>query len=175
MNYIFLDVDGVLNNKKYLLAHKDDDGTIDPENIELLAKLAHEFNCHIILSSSWKNGFKENLEPKYKTIQLFDKTEIPSRCQRLLNSFKEYNLKLEGLTPNVVTPQDITWSRPFEIQKYIRTNLKENDNFVILDDDDDICNSMLKMFPNHFIQTNFETGFNLEHYDKAVKILNKEA
>ena len=33
MNYIFLDVDGVLNNETYFHQHLDDDGILDEENI----------------------------------------------------------------------------------------------------------------------------------------------
>ena len=67
MNYIFLDVDGVLNDKYYLLFYADEDGVINQKSVDLLAKLVKQFNAKVILSSSWRNGFDDNLQPKYLT------------------------------------------------------------------------------------------------------------
>ena len=64
MNYIFLDVDGVLNNETYFRQHLDDDGILDEENIKLLADLVNKTNANVVLSSSWRTLFTEKGNPR---------------------------------------------------------------------------------------------------------------
>ena len=52
MNYIFLDVDGVLNSEIYLSSHLDDDAVLDENAIKLLAELVNKTDAKVILSSS---------------------------------------------------------------------------------------------------------------------------
>lgn len=67
MNYIFLDIDGVLNNKKhYSKQHKKYGGRFycenmpfNPRSILNLRKIINKTNSKVVLSSSWrrtKNG-----------------------------------------------------------------------------------------------------------------------
>lgn len=55
MNYIFFDVDGVLNgtdeNGKFL------DAEVHKDKVERLARLAKKTNAKIIMSSCWRNGW----------------------------------------------------------------------------------------------------------------------
>lgn len=64
MNYIFLDVDGVLNNKKhYKKQHKKYGGRFccenmpfNPRSLKNLRKIVKKTNSKIVVSSSWRNS-----------------------------------------------------------------------------------------------------------------------
>ena len=66
MKILFLDVDGVLTNDKYLSGNKDDIDTEDytlqevvnkqlcPDNVKCLNKLLSATDVQVVLSSSWR-------------------------------------------------------------------------------------------------------------------------
>lgn len=161
MNYIFLDIDGVLNSEKFLLEHKQKILLIDSENVKLLAELVRKTNSQIILSSSWRMFLNDDLSAK------------GSHGQILIDSLSDFDLCLSGKTSEAyVEDSEEMWERPEEIQKYIRDHLDASDNFIILDDED--C-GLKKKFKDHFIQTNFFlNGLTKGHVDKGIEILNKK-
>ena len=56
MRYIFLDIDGVLNNGTGSFLHKD--------KVAMLSHIVKTTNAKIVLISSWKDGwFKDNSSP----------------------------------------------------------------------------------------------------------------
>lgn len=52
-NIIFLDVDGVLNNKAYLIKTHDA-MALDPHSVDLMRKFIAETEAKVVLSSSWR-------------------------------------------------------------------------------------------------------------------------
>lgn len=172
MNYIFLDIDGVLNNCEYLIVHQDEDGIVDPECLDLLEKLVKEFDCKIVLSSAWRLGLDENLQPKFKTVKRFDGSEEPSRCARLLTLFEQRGIKICGKTESIYDGE--RWSRPIEIYCYVKNNLSPNDNYVILDDEKvQAQKGEPQVINSHFVQTDFYyKGFDEKSYIAAAKIFN---
>ena len=75
-NYIFLDVDGVLNNYNWLLkTYHDKDSDIawdlDSKCVYWLADLCKNCNAKIVLSSSWRSSIGDDLQvlPSIKELE----------------------------------------------------------------------------------------------------------
>lgn len=151
MKLIFLDYDGVVNN---LIFHKIDGepNFYAEESIEYnsrdykvndfqavawLNKICREFNCKIVVSSTWRTrkNYKECL---YKA------------------GFKG---KIIGRTPKL---DGCFGRRGIEIQAWLDNNKDiEVEDFIILDDDADMEHLM-----SHLIQTNTYRGLGFEEYQK---------
>ena len=146
MNYIFLDIDGVLNNKDYILLHKEKLASIDESKLKLLSDFCNKYNCNVILSSSWRSTLNDNLLPLKDFITLFNGDKTLSRGKYMIDLFKTYNLPLLGKTTNYKT------FRGDQILDYVENNFSDNDHFVILDDEDD---KISYYFGDRFIKTDF--------------------
>ena len=147
--YIFLDVDGVLNNATYFYKcfnkHKNkgimscENFPFDPKCLNNLMILKQKLNnngykVHIILSSTWR----------------MDKISIAIVNSRLA----EYGMKVEDKT------KIFTGDRTEEIKDYINKHFCVN--YLVLDDAN--CN----ILSNHFIHTNFKTGFDDKKLEEAL-------
>ena len=117
MNYIFLDIDGVLNNiKHYSKQHKKYGGRyiceqipFNPRSLKNLHKLIRKTKAKIVLTSSWRN---------------YDTTMI------VLNArLKEYGLKIFSVTPY------LEGRRGKEIKSWCKSNISKNDSILIIDDE----------------------------------------
>lgn len=176
MNYIFLDIDGVLNSNRFLLSYKDTKGLINKKCVSLLAKLVKKFNAKVILSSAWKAGFDDNMQPRLLTIKDEDGTEHETKSSKLFSMLKEAGVVLCGKTSSV--NEGIHWSRPTEIYNYVKDYLTPEDNYVILDDEDVVGEAhpdIISELAPHFVRTDFiKNGFDKEAFKRAEKIfINK--
>lgn len=153
--YIFLDVDGVLNDEVYIEECYEKNGgypmsmnhvPFDPKALTNLMNLVKEIRLygepHIILSSTWR-------------LHEVDMEIVNARIA-------EYGLRLEGKTPYIHS------NRGEEIQDFL-SGLSVNDyRFVILDDDKfDIEN----IYPDNLVYINRLYGLSSEDVDKALEIL----
>lgn len=102
--YIFLDVDGVLNNKDhYYKQHKKyggrfccQDMPFNPRSLKNLKKIVTKTNAKIILTSSWRRS---------------------EHCMTVLEArFAEYGLKVSSKTPH------INGNRGQEIDQWLKEN-----------------------------------------------------
>lgn len=162
MNYIFLDIDGVLNNDEYFRKHFEDTTVIDEKNVKILSELVKNTNARIVLSSSWRIFFNDKFETRNKN------------GKSLLNFFKKYGLKIFDRTKVYKNPFGELYDaghRYDEISGYIKENLNGNDKYVIFDDED--FNGTLLKFNENFIQTDFMYGIRDEHLKKALRILQE--
>lgn len=115
MSIIFLDIDGVLNS-----AHNWPDNNLDDRLITNLKHIVNETNAEIVLSSSWKNFFNENVNTTHKL------------GLELLQVFNENELTIKDITP--YPDGRYTINRGLEIKSYIdRHKIK---NYVVIDDDE---------------------------------------
>lgn len=153
--YIFLDIDGVLNNDNYtLLCYQRckepffcSDVPFDNRNIEALMYLCNDlkqrrYNVNIILSSTWR----------------LRKEDMVIANSRLA----QYGLNISDKTPY------INQNRGLEIKEFLKD--KVNYNFLIIDDESfDIEN----IFHNNFVKVNSSCGFTMEDVDTCLHLLNE--
>lgn len=93
-NYIFLDVDGVLNNKKhYSKQHKKYGGRFfcenmpfNPRSILNLRKIVRKTNAKVVISSSWRRSEKAMTVLEARLIEygikIYSSTPFINRMQR---------------------------------------------------------------------------------------------
>ena len=169
-NYIFLDIDGVLNSEHTLdesCENMDQKmaSIISDQLVKNLSYLVEKTDAKIILSSSWRIYFNENTKKSNNLFALI-----------LLASLDKHNLELHDMTPFV--KGQFSSERGLEIKTYIdKHNIK---NYVVIDDEE-FSDFSKHLDMSKFIQTNFgdETtnieneGLTKELAEKAIKILNK--
>ena len=154
--FIFLDIDGVLNNELYIEDRWNMNGEhamhmshvpFDPKclyNLMILVRyMEQNYEVKIILSSTWR---------------------LNDEDYNLVNArLAEYGLKLSGKT------EYIHGERGKEIKAFLLMN---NDcfDFLILDDED---TDLKESFSNELIKTDFKTGFNVNSLIKAINKVNE--
>ena len=137
--YIFLDVDGVLNQEsqwKHMFTLDD----YCVKEFAAFAKNISEGNPRVILTSTWKNGYDnagKHSEP----------------VKRLINTLNEYGIKIIGKT-NINDKGD----RAKEINEFIKEHNLEPKKVFVIDDDKSIFKSPL-LDNVAFIISNSKTGF----------------
>lgn len=148
---IFLDVDGVLNSMKFdrwLQDHhmKQYYGyeLLDQNALLNLQDIVFVTGADIVLSSSWRLSNK--------------------CCEQLRQQLLPYGLQFIDKT--VSMPYE---NRGEEIKEWLSRH-PEVDRFVILDDEDEFKDDLLK---NNFVETTFEEGLLEQHAAKAIEILTK--
>lgn len=144
MKVVFLDIDGVLNNKEFL-KDRDDLQVCDPKNVKNFNKIVEEIDdLKIVVSSSWRIG---------------------RSLEELIEILREKDVKGEIIdkTPDMTAKFDATRSN--EIQAWLNGN--DVDKFVILDDNP----ISLPLSDNH-IRTSFtKGGLSSNHVDKVKEVL----
>ena len=77
MNYIFLDIDGVMNNKIDWISKVNNKSEVFKDHRmfcdkawQMLSDVCKETGAKIILSSSWRLGFKDYISNKYSEYTL---------------------------------------------------------------------------------------------------------
>ena len=169
MNIIFLDIDGVLNNKdtfieqeEHFLKTGESLVEIEPIMISRLAKIVKETDSQIVLSSSWRYGW----DPEYE--------KCSSHCKKLINSLDEYGLRIFDKTPVIKNGL-----RQDEIRCWLARHA-DVDNFVILDDE---TSFLMDFVGTRLVKTNCipdgvilqdiadATGLMDEHVKRAIEIL----
>ena len=165
MKAIFLDVDGVLNNKLFLkkrrIILKENKGIyiprLDDKNFIALKTLVERTNAKIILSSYWRYYFDKNLMP--------NNNGLHNHGKDLTLKLRKHNLSLKDKTSTDLTRFQ---KRGDIIKEYLHTH-EDIDNFVILDDD----NIMKEFTDTNLVQTKPEYGLTMSDVKKAENILNK--
>lgn len=150
---IFLDCDGVVNSKKFMLATgpiqsassngwKED--WIDPEAIVLLNEIIERTNASVVLSSTWR---------RLNTLEVIN------------NAFKAM-----GFISTIIdkTPYLGGADRGKEIDAWLKEYPLVS-KFIILDDDSDMYPHMDKL-----IKTSWEYGLTQVEVELAVDMLNKD-
>lgn len=166
MNYIFLDIDGVMNNRIDWMYKVNNGLNADrmfcSEAWDRLQQVVFETNAKIVLSSSWRLGFRttiDGIEPK-EILGYKDGYAV-----RLDKYFKEYSIPVVGCT---TFHHD---HRGNQIMQYVTEHFSSNDKWIVLDDEDtDMCN----IPKEQIIKTEFETGLLPEHCERIVKYFKGE-
>lgn len=153
--YIFLDIDGVMNNEFDILEkmhdeekqYTRDDIHFCDEAWDLLATLCEKTGAKVILSSSWRHGF---IKDERGRIVVANKNN--SLATRLLDYFNKYKIQLVGLTG---LGRD--GCRGLQILDYITENFNGmTDEWIVLDDETFDIKEHLPM--ERVFKTSFKTG-----------------
>lgn len=151
---IFLDVDGVLNDKNTKSRCQGYIG-IDSKKVKLLAKLVNETGATIILSSSWKHYWNKN----------------PEYCDRF-GIYLNKKLQQENLIIADKTYDKKKWRRGEGIKKFIEQH--DIKNFIVLDDEIYDFYEYESIYKN-WIETDYDKGgITEEQIELAIRKLNGE-
>ena len=157
--YIFLDIDGVMNNEFDILEKMNDDEkqyTRDDIHFcerawDLLGELCRKTNAQVVLSSSWRHGFYKDASGEIRVHNEDNKTAI-----RLLAYFKAKKIPLVGLTS-----LGFDGSRGRQILDYVTENFNGlTDEWIVIDDEVFDMEDILPM--EHVFKTEFKTGLTQE-------------
>jgi hypothetical protein len=165
MKVIFLDIDGVLNSGRSVIAFaykaKEETNepygvrfakaTVDPVSVGLLNRVLRDFDAKIVLSSTHRSHFDE-----------------PNKLQKIqeyLTSLGVEGDRCIGFTPSLHTIRGI------EIQAWINNNPRHQiKNMIILDDSSDFLPSQ-KEFHVHCEGGN---GISEENYHQMTRLFGRE-
>lgn len=159
MKIIFLDIDGVLNNANYyktkdLNTHHNENSHFDPRNVTALNRIISSTNAKVVLSSAWR---------------------LIRGLEEINELFKEVNLNVEIISVTESLHYKDTFElapRGLEILKWIRDyhkTLKGGlENYVIIDDEDDILDIQEK----YFFKIDDTEGLTEANADEIIEFLN---
>lgn len=157
---IFLDIDGVLNS-----AHNWPENLLSQSLTDNLKRIVDKTGAKIVLSSSWKNFFSDDLIPLNKL------------GHTLVEHFTHNNLTIHAKTPS--PSGNYAMERGFEIKTYLQHH--PCDSYVVIDDEifPDFKNTIDM---SKFIRTKSGTmltkakheGLTLNLANKAISILNSK-
>lgn len=165
MKYIFLDIDGVLNSKKWgdsdaykqatagmsdaevmLIAHHLH---LDPDALKLINDLVKRSGAKVILSSTWRGKYS---------------------CQEMTDMMKSRggDFEISDATPVLFGKvHSSRIPRGKEIGHFLRLLEEWPEAYVILDDHDDMLSHK-----DFLIQTDVKVGITQDDVERALKILN---
>lgn len=172
MNYIFLDIDGVMNNQEDWLWKVNNDMEqfknhcmFCDEAWSMLANVCRETGAKVILSSSWRLNLVEICErgcvPQFKP-----RRENYYETAMLLQYFDYYGIELAGLT----TPHyDF---RGKQITEYVKRFFAPEDKWIVIDDE---ISDIYGYVPStQIVATYFTTGLQQEHCDYIINYFKGE-
>lgn len=156
MKVIFLDMDGVLNNRNSMAmsaifgihprTHVGGIYTVDPTCVKLLECLVAVSGAKIVVSSSWRGRTRETTQ---NVRNAFEWAGAPELWNQVID----------------VTPQHADRFRGREIDEWLKLHGRVT-NFVVLDDDSfDITQK------DNFVHVPGKIGLTFEHIEKAWLIL----
>lgn len=160
MKVIFLDVDGVLNSEEDLRVRVEN-GTrqgllyaeVEDRPLALLKKLVDKSGAKIVVSSSWRIGCERSGRESIFGAGLYNK---------LVKRLADYDLEPFDITPSLSNKQ-----RGDEIREWMQNCNEDIESFVILDDDNDMC----EFVGTNLVLTDYKYGLTEELVEKALKIL----
>ena len=154
MRLVFLDVDGVLNNKDTRTVTFDGWCFVDDFLVARLKRIIDTTGAQIVLSSTWRDGW--NREDESKNEPFFN---------QLRDKLKEYDMEIwDALPLPMRLSRGTAIAEWFEIHKDL-----DIDSFVILDDWND-----MGIYRDHLIWIDGKVGLTEENVNKAISFLNNK-
>ena len=151
MKVIFLDIDGVLNSRRYDRTRIPSDGNIDPTRLPLLKQLADRSGGCLVLTSSWRTHWDADSGLRDTVGEDLDRT------------FRNADLPIYSKTP-------VLGDRAEEIRSWLASH-PDTESFVVLDD---LTGGWGDLEPR-LVRTSPYIGFGLEepHITAAIELLQK--
>lgn len=152
MKVLFLDVDGILNSRAFLIAQAgerkilnitdfDPRSHLDPVRIARLNEIVRRAGCEVVVSSSWRHPY--------------DKATLLGYLRE-----RGYGGDILDYTPSLPGHE-----RHVEIKRWLARRHVAPSAFVVLDDDRDAGVGL----ENHFVRP--LDGIEDEHVEQAIRIL----
>ena len=141
-NYIFFDIDSVLNSESWYQSYHPNviDKDLDPKCIERLNRICSETGAYLVMSSDWRYDYGAS-------------------CKRLYNTGLDTFI-IDYTEKSIFSPKEL--SRGKEIQNWVDQNLTDKDKWCIIDDRTD-------MIPGQpFFGIDYETGLTDEDTEKII-------
>ena len=163
---IFLDIDGVLNTKDWHCrmtkdTPRDEFGyAFDPVAVANLAHIIEETSADIVISSSWKEMGLYVMQSMWKDRQL------PGKVIDITPDYMSDEMLLNADLNDI--DLDCIDIRGYEIKGWLTLHGADVNNYVIIDDMDDI----LPEQESYFVQTDPEVGLTKQDAMKCIAILN---
>ncbi len=156
MKIIFLDIDGVLNSR---YTEETFMGTpfVSEEKILLLKEILDQTDAKIVLSSTWRKGWrlKDNGKTSGLDIWLFD---------ALKEKLEEYKIELMSYT-------DDLGHRGYEISRWLKDHSNEKiENYIVMDD---APSEALEPHSKRLVQTSMSEGLTRCEVEEAIALLNE--
>jgi hypothetical protein len=129
---LFLDIDGVVNNKDTFHKYPNAHYPLDQYCAFLVGKIQLETGCEVVLSSSWRHHEESVEQIKQRVVPLID---ITGSCSCRIRGCEIHNWLQKNL-------------------EGFNSTYKGDYRIAILDDDSD----MLLWQKDHFFKTSFESG-----------------
>jgi hypothetical protein len=169
---IFLDIDGTLNSRQYILQQGDlwdhpsnkytPDGKfmqseMDPLAVARLNRITDATGAKIVVISTWRLSYLDDDQGIY-------------RLQDCLLSFGITG-EIIGMTPEHVVPHGsilvANGHRGTEVQTWLQEHPEVN-SFIILDDE------TVMGYSDHQLKTEFETGLLDTHVEQVIALLGRK-
>ena len=160
MNFIFLDLDGVITSVRSALVNDMDRRSAlpyyvratqsqkDPVACKMIKLLVDETDSQLVISSSQRKHFFEN-----------GAFEMPK--------LRQYIFDLIGTDRTLSATPILGQPRGVEIQEWLDSCPYDITGYVILDDDSDVLSNQL----DNFVQVSGQEGFSAANFFQASKIL----
>lgn len=169
---IFIDIDGVLNSLEFHNRDRSKKKLFDRECVQRLAEIVREYNCLVVLASTWiVLNTKEKVD-RY-TRQEDGAKSSSAMYFKLLNELQSVGIGLY----DQIEDEHI---RPIGINDWLIENIEIVKNYVIIDDDyrfNDYV-SIGNGLENHLVSTEYfcdvPGGIQNEHMVKIMGILNNK-
>lgn len=171
-NVIFIDIDGVLNSLEFHNRDRSKKKLFDRECVQRLAEIVREYNCLVVLASTWiVLNTKEKVD-RY-TRQEDGAKSSSAMYFKLLNELQSVGI---GLYDQIEDEH----MRPIGINDWLIANIEIVKNYVIIDDDyrfNDYV-SIGNGLESHLVSTEYfcdvPGGIQNEHMVKIMDILNNK-
>lgn len=158
MKVIFLDIDGVLNNK-WSRSRCDGYIGIDKAKVALLKIIVETTGANIVLSSTWRLGYAKG------------GGSLQHHIKYLKRKLQQFQLEVYDVTPDLGR---MGFLRGQEIKKWISEQIEPVTNIVILDDEEfDFEKEGLYKYLVHTSWNDKNGGLNQSHVDNAIYILGE--
>ena len=159
MKYIFLDVDGVLNNENTKESNPSGYVGVSMKLVRNLAKIVKATDAKIILTSDWKHGWSEiRFCCDEDVIYLLDKLK---KCGLMIHD-RTYDEKIED---NFFT------DRGAGIRHFLES-CNDGEGYVIIDDH--VFADFDEEQKTHFVHTDSKNGLTEDDVNKAIEILSDQ-
>lgn len=155
MKLIFLDIDGVLNTCYTKEKTSTNIVFVEDRKIEILKKIIDSTNAKIVLSSTWRIGWR------YLELGLTNHDMIRDFIE-LRDKLRDFGIELYSKTP--ITNK----SRGEEIKMYLDSTKDNIDSYAIIDD---IGGRRLRPVSSHLLQTSDFKGLEEKHIKIVERIL----